>query len=241
MKPPKILLLQIREKAQVRAEEYASFCEFSGLKPAQLDILNVFDTPQFDNTVLQGYDGLFVGGASEASVLEPHNYPFLPSCVALLKHCIAIGFPTFASCFGFQLAVQALDGEIVRDDKDFEIGTLPISLTVEAQDDALMATLPNPFFAVSVHRERATQFPENTIALAYTDACPHAFKVVNKPFWAFQFHPEVDKRILMERLSVYKTQYTDDEAHFDQIIASAVETPESNHLVRLFIEAIDWS
>lgn len=235
---PRILLLQIRHKPQVRQEEYASFYEFAQLAPKQLDILNVFDTPQFDSRVLQGYDALFVGGASEASVLEPENYPFLDSCVRLLQHCIEMRVPTFASCFGFQLAVQALHGEVVRDAEEFEIGTLPIYLTDEAQSDVIMSQLPNPFYAVSVHRERATAFPEGTIPLAYTDACPHAFKVKNAPFWAFQFHPEVDKRILIERLSVFKANYTNDEAHFEQVINDAVETPESNRLVKLFIDAV---
>lgn len=238
---PKVLLLQIRETQQVRAEEYASFCAFAGLSPAQLDVLNVFDTPDFDHAVLKGYDALLVGGASEASVLEPERYSFVHDCVALLRYCIRTGMPVFASCFGFQLAVLALGGSIVRDEDDFERGTLPICLTPDAAADPLMANLPDPFHAVSVHRERATEFPKQTIPLAYTNACPHAFRVTGKPFWAFQFHPEVDKTTLIERLSVYKASYTSDEAQFNQVIASAVETPESNALVRRFIEANGWT
>lgn len=238
MKKCRFLLLQIRDKPQVREEEYASFCEFGQLLPEQLDILNVFDTPVFNADVLTGYDALFVGGASEASVLEPENYPFLDPCVSLLQHCIETRFPTFASCFGFQLAVQALHGEIVRDIGDFEIGTLPISLTRSAELDPLMQGMPDPFFAVSVHRERAEVFPENVTPLAYTHECPHAFKVKDAPFWAFQFHPEVDKRILIERLSVFKTHYTNDQGHFEQVIEQAVETPESNHLVCRFVEIV---
>ena len=57
--------------------------------------------------VAPGYDALLVGGASEASVLEPENYPSVPHCINLLRHCIDVDFPVFASCFGFQLAVLA--------------------------------------------------------------------------------------------------------------------------------------
>ena len=72
----KILLLQIRDDHKVRAEELESFARYSQLDVNQIDVLNVFDTPSFDSSVLEGYDALYVGGASEANVLEPKIYPF---------------------------------------------------------------------------------------------------------------------------------------------------------------------
>lgn len=201
----KLLLVQIRDKAQVREEEFNSFVRFADIQPHQLDVMNVFDTPRFPPDIGAHYDAVIVGGASEASVLEPEIYPFVPDCVQLLAWCRDTGKPVFASCFGFQLAVLALGGEIVRDEQDFEIGTLPINLTSEAKHDPLFRDVPDPFYAVSVHRERAPQLPEACELLAYTAKCPHAFKVKNLPFWAFQFHPEVDRDILIERLSVFRT------------------------------------
>lgn len=232
----KVLLLQIRDTQQVRDEEFQSFVSFSGLQASQFDVLNVFDTPQFDATLVHQYDAVFVGGASEASVLEPENYPFVPYCVALLRYCNEIAKPVFASCFGFQLATLALDGEIVRDSGEFEMGTLPISLTESAKDDVVFKSVPDPFIAVSVHRERAPHLPVSCELLAYTDKCPHAFKVKDKPFWAFQFHPEVDKATLVERLTIYQSAYTDSPEQLQQVIDSALDTPESNALVRSFVE-----
>ena len=57
----KILLLQIRDDANVRKEELESFAKYSELDLAQIDVLN-------------GYHALYVGGASEANVLEPQKY-----------------------------------------------------------------------------------------------------------------------------------------------------------------------
>ncbi len=71
----KVLLLQIRDQPRVRQEELASFVAYSGLHAAQFDVLNVFDEPHFAADAASGYDALFVGGASEASVLEPDKYP----------------------------------------------------------------------------------------------------------------------------------------------------------------------
>jgi GMP synthase (glutamine-hydrolysing) len=234
----KILLLQIRDKEQVRLEEFQSFVAFSGLHEQQLQVLNVFEKPVFSPQCVNDYDAVFVGGASEASVLEPDVYPFVPYCVELLKYCYEISKPVFASCFGFQLAVLAMGGKIVRDEKDFEIGTLPINLTAAAKNDPILGIAPDPFYAVSVHRERAPELPEHCELLAYTDQCPHAFKVEGKPFWAFQFHPEVDRRTLVTRLGIFQDQYTENAEHFQEVIENARETPESNALVKEFIRTL---
>ncbi len=234
----KILLLQIRHLQQVREEELNSFTQFAGLAPGQIEVLNVFDTPYFEPNRVDGYDALIVGGASEASVLEPENYPFLADSVRMLQYCVEVEKPVFASCFGFQLAVVALGGDIVRDESGFEIGTVPISLTEAAANDPILKAVPNPFMAVSVHRERAPELPAGCELLAYTDACPHAFKLAGKPFWGFQFHPEVDKATLIERLTVFKDKYTENAAHLEAVLANAQETPESNHLVYTFIDLL---
>lgn len=233
-----ILLLQIRDQPLVRTEEYASFCQYSGLKPEQLHIHNVFDNPTFGSEILAGYDALFVGGASEASVLEPEHYPFVGASIELMRECIASGFPVFASCFGFQLAVLALGGEIIRDQRDFEMGCVDISLTAEAREDPLFFDFPASFPAVAVHRERSLHHPPGTLPLAYTAQCNHAFKVIDRPFWAFQFHPEVDKRILIERLTIFQSKYTDNANHLQEVLDGAVETPLSNELPARFIERV---
>jgi GMP synthase (glutamine-hydrolysing) len=234
----RVLLLQVRDQPRVRQEEHSSFVAYSGLQASQLDILNVFDTPHFDTGVLEDYDALMVGGASEASVLEPETYPFVNSCIRLLRHCMDENFPVFASCFGFQLAVLTLGGRIILDKTDFEMGTLPIRTTELAADDPLFRDVPDGFRAVSVHRERAPELPDSCALLAYTEACPHAFRVAGKPFWAFQFHPEVDRATLVERLTIFKSQYTEGDDHLESILSSAVETPDSNGLVKKFVDRV---
>ncbi len=234
----RVLLLQIRRDQQVRREEHESFSDYSGLAQSQIDIHNVFDVPYFEPDIVDGYDALFVGGASDASVLEPDVYTFVPSGERLLRACIDKGLPVFASCFGFQLVVTALGGTITRTPENFEMGTVPISLRPEAQDDPVFRDVSNGFQAVSVHQEKTMTPPDGCIELAYTSECCHSFRVVGKPFWAFQFHPEVDRARLVERLTFYKEKYTDGDGHLDEVLASAVETPESNGLVRNFVDRV---
>jgi GMP synthase (glutamine-hydrolysing) len=235
---PRLLLMQIRHDPRVRQEEYESFVRYCGVQTDQIDILNVFDTPEFGPDVLAGHDALLVGGASEASVLEPDRYPAVPACIQLLRHCIEVDFPVFASCFGFQLAVLALGGDIIRDESGYEMGSLPISLRPDAANDLLFSDVPDGFNAIAVHRERSVNCPAGATELAYTSPCCHAFKVNNKRFWACQFHPEVDRATLISRLTIYKQSYTDGDDHLDEVLSSALETPESNALMRKFVDRV---
>ena len=234
----KILLLQIRDNRNVRIEEHQSFANFSKIELHQIEVLNVFDTPSFKPNQIDNYDALYVGGASEANVLEPDKYPFVKNCIELLRYAAEISKPTFASCFGFQLAVLAFGGIILNKDKDYEMGTVKISLTDKAKSDLIYQGIQDRFPAVSVHRQYASTIPEPLETLAYTGQCVHSFKYKNKPLWAFQFHPEVDRETLVKRLTIFSRHYTDNVEHLNEVLSSAVETPESNILLGNFVERV---
>lgn len=234
----RILLLQIREDERVRKEELESFTRFCGLDIDQIDVLNVFDTPHFMANVVDEYDGVLVGGASDANVLMPEKYPFVKDCQLLLAHCAESAKPVFASCFGFQLAVLALGGDILHKENDYEMGTVPVSLEYSVWQDPIFRDTPDNFYAVSVHKQYAEILPKACTSLAYTEQCIHAFKVEGKPFWGFQFHPEVDKNTLVERLTFYKNKYTENDKHLELVLATAEETPQSNALLGKFVQRI---
>ena len=231
----KILLLQIRQDPIVRQEELTSFARHSNLNESQIKIHNVFDHPQFNLNIIEGHDALFIGGASEASVLEQEKYHFLESSYKLIHHVVDKTIPTFASCFGFQMAVMAFGGSIIKDIIDFEMGTYPIFLNEDAKNDPIFRNVTSPFLAVSVHQEKALELPDNCELLAYNDNCYQVFKVKQKPFWAFQFHPELDKKVLTQRLNIFKEKYTDNTEHFNYVIKSLKETPDANILLKNFI------
>ena len=118
------------------------------------------------------------------------------------------------------------------------MGSLPISLRPAAADDLLFHDVTDGFHAIAVHRERSVQCPPGATELAYTASCCHAFKVENRRFWACQFHPEVDRATLISRLTIYKQSYTEGDSHLDKVLSSSVETPESNALMRKFVERV---
>jgi GMP synthase (glutamine-hydrolysing) len=235
----RILYLQIREDYPTRIEELQEFVFYSGLAEQQFTTLNVFDTPCFKAATASQYDAVFIGGSSDASVLKPLHYPFVEDAKALLAYSVQESIPVFASCFGFQLAVEALGGQVIADPDQMEMGVYAMDLSVAAQADLLLHDVTNGFLAISGHKERALTLPQQTVCLASTARCPyHALKVIDKPFYGFQFHPELNPQDLAARIQRYQSRYLEDDAHLQQILASLQETPDANQLITKFVDRI---
>ncbi len=236
----KILLLQIRDDKETMLEELYEFVQFSKLHEEQFTVLNTFITPHFDIDAILGHDALFVGGSSDASVLAPDEFIFTRDCQRLIRHCYEYNIPVFASCYGFQLAVQELGGQVIIDKENMEMGTYQIALTDAAKDDPLLHDIPSPFWAVSGHKERALHIPEDAVLLAYSHACPyHAIKFIDKPFYGFQFHPEMDTKDLIARVSRYQERYLQDAEALEYIKQSAYpDISEANSLIAKFVDRI---
>jgi GMP synthase (glutamine-hydrolysing) len=236
----KILLLQIREDEETMLEEYYSFVQFSGLKSEQIDKLNVFTNRHFEPHVIDGYDALFIGGSSDATVRDEDENDFVPACKSLIRYCYVKNIPVFASCFGFQLAMKEMGSEIIIDKENMEIGIHEVTLTDMGQKDKLLSGYPSTFFVVSGHKERAKTIPSGTELLAKSDKCPyHLVKFKGKPFYCSQFHPEVDRTVLISRITRYQDKYLDDANELQKIIDEAThDTPYSNDLLKHFISRI---
>ena len=235
----KILLLQIRDDQVTCLEELDEFVRYSRLEATQFSVLNTFETPEFEPTCIAGYDALFVGGSSDASVTQPDKYPFVEDTKRLLVYCLRQCIPVFASCFGFQAVVEALGGRVIVDKPSMEIGTYSMQLTEAARSDRLFHDVPNGFWAVCGHKERAVSLPEGAILLASSPLCPyHAFKMADQPFYAFQFHPEVDTADLIARITRYHNRYLDSADELTELLQDLHETTIANQLIAKFVDRI---
>jgi GMP synthase (glutamine-hydrolysing) len=235
-----ILLLQIREDEVTLQEELEEFARFSHLQITQFNCLNVFNHRFFESDIIANYDALFIGGSSDATVTDHILYDFIPSCQALIQYCYQENIPVLASCFGFQLAVETFGGLVKSDIDNMEMGLYTIQLSAAAKQDPLLYDVPQEFLSVSGHKERAFTLPDNAVNLAGSKLCPfHLFTFPNKPFYAFQFHPEVDSHDLIQRLTRYKNRYLQNTDSLDALIEkSKKETTESNLLIKKFVERI---
>ena len=148
----RILLLQARVSGDpIAGEELRSFTDRAGIDDGSIVPWNLLAAPPSLDRVI-GYDALMIGGAGDYDVSKG-NLPEFERMLELLREVVALAHPTFASCFGFQLLVQALGGDVVPAPDRTEVGTVEVSLTAEGRADELTGTLPAVFPAQVGRRE----------------------------------------------------------------------------------------
>ena len=216
-------------------QELRCFRDTTGL--ANLEIVHASAAP-LDDRLLGEARMFFFGGSGAYSVLDPH--PWVRQMLDFLVRVVDHKVPAWASCFGFQGLSLALGGEVNRDDARQELGAFPIDLTTAAADDPLFGPLPTTFIAQLGHHDHVDRLPAG-VTLLCTGRKIHnqAFKVNNAPFWATQFHPELNKATTFERWTYYRTHYSEDEAAAaatDREMAAAPDTLEVQTVMRRFAE-----
>jgi len=232
-----ILLLQARQADDsAKEEERASFAEMSDL---QLDQIVPFDllTQALSMEQILEHDGLMIGG-SGAYYVTKGNLPRFQEVLAVLRQVVDVGHPTFASCFGFQLLVEAMGGHVVYDPDNMEVGTYQLLLTAAGRQDELFSYLPSTFRAQLGHKDRASVLPQGTLNLAASEnATLQAFRVPGKPIWATQFHPELTKEENLKRFNRYLDGYASlmSQEEIRQSIARFDHSPEANELLKRFL------
>lgn len=236
----RFLLLQIRDPDDpVIEEERSSFANKAGLEVEQILLHNLLDGPP-THAEVEACDGLLVGGSGDYYVSKGH-VPGFEELMRFFREVTNRGYPTFASCFGFQLLVQALGGDIVHDPVNTELGTLELSLTEAGRSDPLFGYLPATFNAQFGHKDRADRLPEGCENFASSRLCRHqAFRVPKKPIWATQFHPELDGHTNKGRYLRYLEGYAEHltEKEREEALENYRDSPETEELLKRFVELV---
>lgn len=236
----RILLLQARHlNDQARHGEHCSFASRAGLDLENIipyDLLH--QTPTLKE--VQKFDVLMIGGSGDYYVSK-QNLPRFPAVMELLNDVVAVGHPTFASCFGFQLMVRALGGEVAYKPEFMEVGTYQLSLSDAGASDDLFSLMPPSFPAQLGHKDRAESLPENVVNLALSEnAAYQALRVPDKPIWATQFHPELSGADNLERFHIYMKGYAEmmNPEELQVTLDRFGESPETEDLVPRFLELV---
>ena len=236
------ILLQARNADDiVQPEEHQAFATQLGTTLEQITPINIFSTP-LNESLLEGYDAVLVGGAGEHSVLD--NTPEIKSFINFLGLLSTKQFPTFASCFGFQALVLALGGTVIKDVPNAEVGTYTLYSTGSLENDPVFSVLPAEFLAQLGHQDRAEILPDSVENFAYSDRAPYqAFRVRGAPIFATQFHPELtylDNRLRFERyMVIYGALFGQDEAQ--RRLDSHRPSPHANKLLSRFASFLQSS
>jgi GMP synthase (glutamine-hydrolysing) len=229
------LLLQTRNSGDPMAAQEVR-C-FARMLECEISAIEVFDllsaAPPVDK--LQQPDMLLLGGSGHYSAASEGAW--LERALDCMREVHRLAKPTFASCWGFQAMARALGGKCVNDLPNAEVGTIDLQLTVAGRADPLFGQLPPVFSGQAGHEDRVIELPADAVLLASSPRVrEQAFRFVGRPIYCTQFHPELDRTALLERVVAYP-EYVARIARvpFDDFIQSCRETPEANSLLRRFV------
>ena len=187
---------------------------------------------------LKRTDVVLIGGSGEHSVVR--GGPWLSRALDTMTELYAKSRPTFASCWGFQAMAQALGGTVVTDRDRAEVGTAWVELTHDGEADPVFGPLGKRFRVPIGHEDVVTEIPKNARLLASSDLVENqAFVFLDKPIYATQFHPELNRADLVARLTKY-TEYLPLTGHksIKEFEDNTPETPESESILPRFLREV---
>ncbi len=235
----RFLLLQVRNPDDpMRRHEIGCFSRAFDCQEDQIDVFDLIQgAPSVDE--LRPFDVVLLGGSGDYSVAQ--GGPWLDAALFAMRELFDLNKPTFASCWGFQAMARALGGKVVTDLARAELGTMTIRVTDDGQADPLFSSLGTQFLAQMGHQDIVDQLPAGARLLASTEKVENqAFCFPGKPIYCTQFHPELDRMGIFDRVRAYP-QYVESItglclAEFEA--KHCQETPEANDLLRKFLNLV---
>lgn len=149
-----------------------------------------FDARRFELPDPNQVDALVVTG-SPSSVTERSDW--ILATERALGAFVAASVPTLGVCFGHQLLGQALGGDVQRNPRGREIGTVESELL---EDDPLFAELPRRMLVNMSHVDSVVKLPPGARVLCRTELDPNAALRFGERAWGVQFHPEFDAGVM---------------------------------------------
>ena len=136
-------------------------------------------------------DAVLITG-SPFSVYE--RQPWEQRLEAWTREVVQAQKPLLGVCYGHQLVAQALGGEVKKNPRGYEIGTVDIELTQAGKEDPLLSPLV-PLRFSAVHGDAVTRMPEGAKLLAENARCAVQAFALGPMQWCVQFHPEFSSEV----------------------------------------------
>jgi len=232
----RFLLLQVRNPDDpMRHHEVRCFSSSFGCSTESIEVFDLLSGAP-SAAVLAGADVVLLGGSGDYSVAR--GGPWLPAALDAMVTLHETRKPTFASCWGFQAMARALGGEVVTDHALAEVGTIWLELTPEGETDPVFGPLGRRFQVQIGHEDIVTALPPQATCLASSERVANeAFRLEGAPIYATQFHPEIGRQGLIDRLKSYPS-------YLPLAGAATVEeleaiTPETPHTVGILTRFLD--
>jgi GMP synthase (glutamine-hydrolysing) len=174
--------------------------------------------------------GVVVTGSS-ASVTERASW--MLRAEEYLRLLVRERVPTLGICFGHQLLAQALGGEVVRNPRGREIGTVDFEII---ESDPLFSSATAPLQANATHVDTIGRLPEQVRVLARTELEPHAAVRFAETAWGVQFHPEMDAGIIRDYLDARREVLFQERIDPDALLARTTDAAAGASTLTRFLE-----
>ncbi len=234
----KVVLIQVRDQPHIAEHERSCFAERLGCDRVELQTINVTENPNIKLSDVDPYAAVILGGAGAHTVTE--DYDFTGPMTDLVLKLVETDRPIFGSCWGHQFIAKVLGGSVITDIAHEEVGTFNLWLSEDGSKDPMFEGLPKSFFGHMGHHDYVVRLPELAVELAYSQRCRNqVFRLRDKLVYGTQFHAEMDAARLIERLGFYRDSYVPDDSVFETLTSNPVPTPESDQLLRRFMDMVD--
>lgn len=205
----------------------------SGMTPLPCEVKVV---AAYKNTRLPDYDSICGVVLTGSHAMVTDREPWSERIAQWIPGLLERGIPFLGICYGHQLLAQAMGGTVGYHPKGREIGTVTIKLNAEAKEDPLLNVLPTEFPAHVTHSQSVLKLPPGAGLLASNEFEPHHAFRLGKSAWGVQFHPEFNARIMRFYIDEIAESLNQEGLSPDLLRNNVAETPDSNMLLRRFIE-----
>jgi GMP synthase (glutamine-hydrolysing) len=175
----------------------------------------------------------FVITGSAANV--PHREPWMLRTETWLRDVVREGTPTFGICFGHQILAQALGGEVIKNPRGREIGTIRIE---RRADDPIFHGLPSAFEAHVTHVDTVGTLPAGAVSLARSEIEDHHAIRFTNTCYGVQYHPEIDREIMTGYIEARRDVLHAEQFDVSSLIAAISDAELGKRTLHNFIEHI---
>jgi GMP synthase (glutamine-hydrolysing) len=164
---------------------------------------------------------------SPASVTS--REPWILEAEAALSAFVGAGAPTLGVCFGHQLLAQALGGNVVRNPRGREIGTVDLETVTP---DTLLEDAPRRFRVNMSHLDAIERLSPGARIVGRTALDPHGAVRFGERAWGVQFHPEFDGAIVRGYIDARRDPIAREGIDPDSLASE--DAPQAAELLRRF-------
>jgi len=176
----------------------------------------------------------FVITGSAANV--PERADWMLRTEGWLRDVVGAGTPTFGICFGHQLLAQALGGEVLKNPRGREMGTVRVELLgTDPLLEGVSVDGSAAFEANSTHVDTVRRLPPGAVALARSRLDDHQVIRFSVSCYGVQFHPEIDAEIMRAYIASRRDVLAGEGFDVDATLGGVTEAPLARSTLRNFV------